>query len=246
MASPLSRKIQDGPLSHLKSFLNTLGYVTGKVSATVFVQRLNFVTLQLQEMEREDEISDELEIQDILSPTRYQHELSVWKGFVPKVKAGVFFELNVTWTFYLLDDVACRSFSAKVAKSLTKPVPASAVRKSLRASIQGWSTGQLASKVFSTTVRAQSMYWSALFIVSVAFDAISSMNLKSLPTLAALFVPRSKIEGNFLRRSRINFIRCTLGCFLTGVGAALGTLLRPGLGTTVGMIVMPQLVLSIR
>jgi hypothetical protein len=220
----------------------TLAYLTGKVSAMVFVSRLNFITLQVQEMEKDQELSDDIELLDILSPTRNKHELNVWKGFLPKVKLGVFFECNVIGVFHLLETICRKAFSYKTARSLTKQVSASAIRKSARATAEGWTTTELAGKVLNTTFKAQTLYWSALFIVSVSFDAIQSLNGKYAQSgMLALFVPRVKIEGTFWKRTWVNFVDCSKKCFLTALGASIGTLIRPGLGTTVGMVFFPSL-----
>ena len=235
-----ARSLVDGPL---RTVGYTLGFLTAKVSAMVFVQRLNQVTAQVQELEKDQELSDDIELMDILSPVRHKHELNVWKGFLPKVKVGVFFECNVAGVFHLLEYSAKRNFSPKTARALTKNVAASAVRKSSRATFERWSTTELFGSVCRSTFRAQTLYWSALFIVSVAFDAISTLNgggIKQGP-ISSLFIPRYKIEGSFARRTWVMFVDCTRKCILTAVGAAIGTLIRPGLGTTLGMVFFPSL-----
>lgn len=225
----------------LKRAAVTLAYITGKVSAMVFVNRLNLVTMQVQEMEKDQELSDDIELMDILSPARSQHELNVWRGFLPKVKLGVFFECNVVAVFQMLETLVRGNLSRKTARSLTKQVAASAVRKSARATAADWSATQLAGKVFQSAFKAQTLYWSALFIVSVAFDAIHTVSGKYSTGALALFVPRAKIEGSFARRTWVYFLDCSKKCVLTAIGAAIGTLIRPGLGTTVGMVFFPSL-----
>ena len=233
-------------VAQIRHAAGTLAYLTGKVSAMVFVNRLNFITLQVQEMEKDQELSDDIELLDIMSPTRSKHELNVWKGFLPKVKLGVFFECNVIGMFQLLETLCRKTFTYKTVRSLTKQVNASAVRKSARAAAAGWTSSELAGKMFSTALRAQTLYWTALFLVSVGFDAMhtlvaNSNNGKNPSGILALFVPRTKIEGTFWRRTFVNFVDCSKKCVLTAVGAAVGTLVRPGLGTTVGMVFFPSL-----
>jgi len=228
--------------SALASVGRTLAFLTGKVSAMVFVQRLNQVTLQVQELEKDKELSDDIEVMDILSPTRHKHELNVWKGFMPRVKIGVFFECNVAGVFHLLERTAVHNLSSKTARALTKNVASSAIRKSARSTMYSWSTVELFDRVFSSTFRAQTLYWSALFIVSVAFDAVSTLNGKyNNGPISSLFVPRYKIEGPFVRRTWMMFVDCTKKCLLTAIGASIGSLIRPGIGTTLGMVFLPSL-----
>lgn len=225
-----------------KQVFGTLGFITLKISAMVFVQRLNQVTLQVQELEKDQVLSDDIELMDILSPTRHQHELNVWKGFLPRVKVGVFFELNVAGVFQMLEHAARSNLSHKTARALTKNVAASAVRKTMKAKLNQWTISELFAKVCRSTFRAQTLYWSAIFIVSVAFDAISSFNgnYKQGP-IVSLIVPRYRLEGSFLRRTWVIFVDCSKKCLLTAVGASIGTLIRPGLGTTIGMVFFPSL-----
>jgi hypothetical protein len=247
-SSSIDLHASSSSVQSMKNALLTLSYVTGKVSAMVFINRLNFITMQVQEMEKDqgELMAEDIELMDILSPTRSKHELNVWKGFLPKVKVGVFFECNVLGVFHCLEFLARKFLSPKTAKQLTKQVSASAARKYARATVANWTTTELASKVFRTTFKAQTLYWSALFIVSVTFDAINTSfnnngRTSSSSSNLALFAPRVKIEGSFLRRTWVNFVDCSKKCLLTAVGASLGTLVRPGLGTVMGMMILPSL-----
>lgn len=231
-----------------KQALFSLAYLSMKVSVSVFVQRLNFVTRQIKEME--DELvnsEEEIDLWDIFSPNRTRHEWNVWQGFAQRAKLGVVFEVCVQ-SFYLLEQaVVANLCSPEAFHRLFKSIPDSAIRKSASAGFRGWSQPMLAYKVFHMAFRGQVMYWTALFVVSVVFD-LANVLPQSLapaalpgkttgPAANAATVSRTRRSATQSRVYALA-VKCLMGCGLAALGAAVGTLIKPGFGTSTGMFVL--------
>ncbi|KAH9254104.1 hypothetical protein BASA81_007979 [Batrachochytrium salamandrivorans] len=233
-----------------KQALFSLTYLSMKVSVSVFVQRLSFVTRQIKEME--DELvnsEEEIDLWDIFSPNRTRHEWNVWQGFAQRAKLGVVFEVCVQ-SFYLLEQaVVANLCSPETFHRLFKSIPESAIRKSASAGFRGWSQPMLAYKVFHTAFRGQVMYWTALFVVSVVFDLANVLPQSLSPATPpppgkATATGSSAVTVSRARRNTMQSrvyalaVKCLMGCGLAAVGAAVGTLIKPGFGTSTGMFVL--------
>lgn len=199
---------------------------------------------QLQDMaNNEIDLADDMDVADIFSPNRAGQEFNVWTEYWPRVAVLTLFDTTVFAVQRTFDTVVRRTLPMRKSYKLTKNVAASAVRKSIRTQAQGLSRFDLLVKTSATSLRGSALYWSALFLVSVGFDAADTLRLKK-PIFNWLVGARPPIKGGFSRRAFINFSRCFVGWLCASAGAGLGSLVKPGVGTTIGSIVFSTIAIS--
>lgn len=109
-------------------------------------------------------------------------------------------------------------------------MPKSAVRKAERYP----STAVYVKKVAVSSFKSQIITWLAIFTFRASYDAYVTYYV-SRPSYGAI-EPRE----TFLKRLGLNALRCGLSCVLAGIGAAVGSCIRPGVGTIIGLYLTPQ------
>ena len=204
-----------------------LSVIAAKSAVITLAQRTSHINRRVEELEARDEFPEDLDLADVFSPTRAANELNVWNGFLPAVRNLFTRDVCILSALRVYEHWIGFYAPYKLARSLTKSPQLSALRKAAR----GMSAPVAAAKMFSSALKAQVLYWAALFTVSVAHDA---------------YVDRRSLDlRTFADKVRRQASRCALGCVVAGAGAAIGTLLKPGLGTTIGVLVLPNAVFAV-
>ncbi|GBG32120.1 Hypothetical Protein FCC1311_083452 [Hondaea fermentalgiana] len=225
-----------------------LGLIVAKVSIMSLCGRLRTVQKRLEEMEDEDEEAVmNIEVADVLAPSRHKHEVSVWKGFGRNLRVGVLRDVAIVTTQRIYERLAMEFFvDKKMSKSLVKNVPRSALRKWDRFADQ--SVLLYMQKVGACALKAQVMFWLALFTVNQAIDTYYTYQeaqharKKGADVNAAATAVGLHRNETFVNRLILNALRCSGACVLAAVGAAIGSAIKPGTGTTLGMNIAPQFV----
>mmetsp|Transcript_14992 Transcript_14992/g.29185 ORF Transcript_14992/g.29185 Transcript_14992/m.29185 type:complete len:312 (-) Transcript_14992:1480-2415(-) len=226
-----------------------LGLIVAKVSILALCARLRTVQKRLEEMEEEDEEAVmNIEVADVLAPSRHKHEVSVWRGFGRNLRIGVLRDVAIVTTQRVYERFAMDFVvDSKMAKSLVKNVPRSSLRKWDRLADQGIIVYM--SKVGACAFKAQIVFWLALFTVNQAIDtyytyqeAQTARKKNADVNAAAASAVNLHRNETYMNRLIVNALRCSGACVLAAVGAAIGAALKPGTGTTLGMNIAPQFV----
>mmetsp|Transcript_15665 Transcript_15665/g.25616 ORF Transcript_15665/g.25616 Transcript_15665/m.25616 type:complete len:306 (+) Transcript_15665:619-1536(+) len=242
MAASLVSPLQDELVGDQQPMFNHffpggLGLIVTKVSIVTLSARLRSVQKRIEEIEEEDEEAImQIELADVLAPSRHRHELSIWGGFSRNLRVGVLRDLSIISLQRVYELFAIKYFvSEKMAKSLVKNGPRSAIRKNDR--MMASSMFVYMSKVGTMAFKSQIMFWVALFSVNQAMDTwFTYRNAKRSQAVAF------QRNETYMKRLVLNALRCTGGCVLAAVGAAVGSAIKPGLGTSLGMNIAPQFV----
>eukprot|EP00514_Thraustochytrium_sp_LLF1b_P008356 CAMPEP_0184530992 /NCGR_PEP_ID=MMETSP0198_2-20121128/13280_1 /TAXON_ID=1112570 /ORGANISM="Thraustochytrium sp., Strain LLF1b" /LENGTH=257 /DNA_ID=CAMNT_0026923261 /DNA_START=1803 /DNA_END=2576 /DNA_ORIENTATION=- len=216
-----------------------LSMILTKVSVLALSGRLRTVQKRIEEMEEEDEEAImNIELSDVLAPSRHKHELSMWKGFGRNLRLGMIRDLAILSVQRVYEVLSINFIKEEsTARAIVKNVPRSAVRKAERYSFSSSLT--YINEVSKTAFKGQIMFWLALFTVNQAVD-----------TYFTFYVPGGGNEPvglpppreTYRHRLILNAARCAGGCVLAAIGAAIGSQIRPGIGTTLGMNIAPQFV----
>jgi len=185
-------------------------------------QQTKVVTKAIEELPEEE--VDAIDIADVFDPRRSNHRLNIWAGMKDKFKAGVARDLTITTTLRAYEHLAVWALPYKPAHKLVKSVALSAVRKSARTD----SPAKLAMGVFPMAFKSQALYWLAVFSVTLSVDVWHNK-------------PKSLLV--FLKQARHTLFKGLACTTFAALGAAVGTLIRPGIGTQIGLLVAPQFVL---
>jgi len=212
-----------------------ISIVATKVTFITLSARLRVVQKRIEEIEEEDEEAImQIELADVVAPSRHKHELSIWRGFGKNLRVGVARELAIISTQRAYEHIAMRFFlEDKMSRSIVKNCPRSAARKSTR--YKHSSVLVYASKVLHTTLKSQCTFWFALFSVNQAVDTWLTFR----PSEQKDMMQRSE---TYSRRLLLNALRCMGGCVLAACGAAIGSSIKPGIGTSIGMNMAPQFI----
>jgi hypothetical protein len=220
-------KEQEPLLGHLKPA--SIMQLLAKSSILTFAQRTSAIQHRVDELDAKDELPENLELQDIFSPTQtYKNEFNIWNGFIPGVKKLFTRDFSVISILRLYEHILVFFAPYKVARSMTKSVTNSAMRKMNR----GMTNVVAAQKMLSSAFSAQILYWSALFTYGVITEGMFYPGIwppKPLP-------PRIAMKQIYKL-----LVRCVSGCFCASFGASIGTLLFPGPGTLVGSVLFPSI-----
>lgn len=204
-------------LAHLTP--SGLALTSAKTFWSVFIQRVTAVHKKIDEMP-EAEV-DNIDMRDIFYPSRAHHPLNYWTDVWPKFRAGLGRDVAITTTLRLFEHVAVWALPYKPARQLVKNTWASAVRKSHRFA----GAPRLAGKVFPMALRSQSLYWLATYTVLVLVDAWHERDWKI-----------------FVTNCRKTLFKCAASAVVAACGAVVGTWVKPGPGTQIGVVLAPQLV----
>ena len=211
-------------------------------SVLVLGARMQVVTKCIDELEEDEE--DEIQLSDIFSPTKSQHELSVWKNFLPSLKIGMVREALVTSFQRAYELIAIQTLKKELASRLVKDVAKSSMRKAMRFSGQRM---VLSVKVARTALLGNVTFYLASFTVSQFLDTWETMRSSAAATRrpedAIARQQATARRSGYLRRLVNNAFKCTGMCVFAAIGASVGTHVKPGLGTTVGVIFAPNIFL---
>jgi len=212
-----------------------LGIIVTKVSILALSGRLRTVQKRIEELEEEDEEAVmNIELADVLAPSRHKHEVSIWKGFGRNLRVGVLRDLAIISVQRVLELFAMEFLvDKKMGESLVKNIPRSSVRKWER--FRDRSTLFYMSKVGASAFKGQIMFWLALFSVNGSIDVYYAYQESKDGT--QLQRQGSETLG---RKLLVNALRCSAACALAAVGAAVGSAIKPGIGTTLGLNIAPQ------
>ena len=207
-------------------------------SVLVLGARMQVVTKRIDELEDDEE--DELSLSDIFSPAKHRHEFSMWRGFLPCLKLGMVREALVTTFQRTYELVAIQSLRRELASRLVKDIAKSSTRKAARYAAQKMT---LSIKVARTALLGNVTFYAASFTVSQLIDTWETAKASvDDDDPAARAFAQAKRSG-YLRRLANNAVRCTGMCVFAAFGAAVGTHIKPGLGTTLGVIFAPNVFL---
>ena len=198
---------------------------------------------------------EHVELNDLFSPTKIGHELNVFNDFVPRVRFGVLRDAATTTLVRLFEHVAVLHWHAD-ARQLLKSPYASGIRKAARYS----DPFVVAPKMFLSTLKNQFFFWTASFFVSSGIDVWIEYGLRkrdasttryssnALSRFAHEYVSKSmSIALSDKRNLKLmvavvnNGIRCAFGLLFASAGGTIGTMLLPGRGTYVGVLVGPPI-----
>ena len=241
---------QEPLLGHLSNA--SLAVMAGKASIMTLTARTNFINRKVEEMEKKNEFPDDLDMADVFSPTRRTHELNLWNGFASHAAFLFARDFCITSVLRVYEHAVAYYAPYRAARSLIKAPSLSALRKIGR----GMSRPVAAAKMLPSALKSQALYWSALFTVTLVTELAnvwrdakrrpharpSASSSSSYSTTAAL---ASIDVSDVLHRSYRILVRCGVAWVLAGVGASLGTLARPGIGTTLGAVIFPNLAMAI-
>lgn len=201
-----------------------VGFYSVKVAMLVLTKRLNVVVKKLEVMdEKDEELSDDVDMSMVFSPTKHEHELNIWQGFASHFKTGLGKELSVNSLLRLFEHVIVFAFDYRVARSMTKNGAYSAIRKVQR----GYGGFTLCAKVFQSTLKSQALSWVSLFVVHTLFDVV----------FIVVPPPQQKPEdgsnkmynGKVLRIVKTNAKSFLVGYVCSAIGATIGTMIKPGM-----------------
>lgn len=210
-----------------------LSFIATKVTVMSLSGRFRSVQKRIEEIEEEDEEAImQIELSDVLAPSRHKHELSIWKGFGRNLRLGLARDLAIVSVQRIVEIFGMALATSKMKKSIVKNIPRSAERKAKR--YQSAGTITLIEKVAMAAFKGQICFWVALFTVNQGIDTWFSYKQAHDDNHS---LQRNDTYG---RRLVLNFSRCVLGCAFAAIGAAIGTRVKPGIGTTLGLNIAPQ------
>ncbi len=232
-------------LAHL-SPAGGLGLILTKVTVLSLSGRLRTVQKRIEELEEEDEEAImQIELADVLAPSRHKHELSVWKGFGRNLRIGVLRDLAILTVQRLYELATMRWLvGERMARSIVKNAPRSAVRKAERRSAAAVDPGPAAfmGQVFVSSLKGQLMFWLALFSVNQGVDTYLTLSERKGAGGGDLGEAFPRGQESYARRLALNAARCSGGCVLAAAGAALGSAVKPGIGTMLGITIAPNFI----
>lgn len=212
----------------------------------------NYVaSLTIEDTEDEDDSSEDEDDLDRLKkkankpepdefvpPTKEEFAISVATGFSKSI--------SITTCLRLLEEFAIKYFRAQVVGKLVKDLSKSATRKYMRSQSRFTS----AALMVKTGMRANVLSHVSIFLIEEAHQVIlilcrryrsknggKNAAAKMQGQLLGSDAEKKKATPTFLQITMKNATRSGLAVVTGGVCAAVGTFVRPGLGTVVGAMV---------
>lgn len=190
----------------------------------------NIVRLQEKLDSLSEEEEEELVLTQYFTPFRSDIETNIWHGYGDTMKFTMFrdvvtLQLNRVYEHFLLPSV-----SIKTSKALIKDMAKSAIRKHKR---YGYSF-DFGIKMFWSSLRSQILFYTAMFSFNCGYEIFKIYASKEAKQKSSL---EKQNEAGII--IGYQFIQCGKGWFFTGIGGVIGSFISPGIGTLLGINLMP-------
>lgn len=185
-----------------------------------------------EELNEEDEEDDD-QVSTTSQPLK--GDVENYNDFVLKVSVHFIKTISITTTQRTLETLTLRFTSARFAGKLMKNVSKSALRKSARYG----SSWKAACLMLKTGARSNMLAHFAIFLVEEAHQIYrvikAMMDAKKAKNEHERIASEDAIQ--LWNATRLNLIRCAASIVAGSMGAAVGTLIKPGKGTLYGALI---------
>eukprot|EP00924_Labyrinthula_sp_SR-Ha-C_P015584 snap_masked-scaffold_4-processed-gene-3.40-mRNA-1 protein AED:1.00 eAED:1.00 QI:0/0/0/0/1/1/2/0/300 len=211
------------------------------LSSVMLILIKNFLVQKIEKkVEELDEEDADIDVSLLLSPSNQDYEFNLFHNFVPQMKFVSFRDLSVLQCTRTLEHLILPQVTHKKAKSLVKDVTKSAVRK-----VKRYGNGPTAScKLFVSSMKAQSLFFLSVFGFNVGFGLVSlHLAQKESSPEVKLSSEQKRVEiGKIIGFELVQVVKTWVS---TCIGAVIGTVLYPGIGTLLMMNIAPLILVPV-